>query len=409
MPEMKNFDDYGNKLYLTPECLDNYLDGVGRVVKYNRVTKRLEVSGMQEEDQESLETHLAALIYSELQGRFRGVTMQNVQAYLGILAARYAYNPVLGLIDRYRWDGVDRLPELHAILGLKEDDTLSRTLLHKWLLQCLTLQYNTPDRPFGADGVLVLTGPQGIGKTSFFRRLAMLPFFFKEGAAIDFRDKDSYIRATACWICELGELESTLRRDVEKLKAFLTQTTDEYRLPYARADSHNVRRTSFCGTCNSEEFLIDTTGNRRFWSISVEKIDLEALRQFPSIMLWAQIREELRQTGSDGSPDLTAFRLTKEEQAQLAARNYHHEKKLKAQDEIEDILGETNTPYYTVVWEDMTVSEFKGHNIDMLRPYSVSQIGKALDKLGIPATVKKVGNKTKRLRLLPRHQYHGQH
>lgn len=407
MTEMPYFDAQGNRLFLTPELLDRYLDSIDCVVKYNQITKQLDVSGMEDENQESLEANLPAILFARLQGQFRGVTMQSVQSYLDILATRYAYNPVLGLLGFYRWDGVDRLPELHRILGLKEDDDLSRTLLHKWLLQCLALQYNTPDRPFGADGVLVLTGPQGIGKTSFFRKLAMLPCFFKEGAAIDFRDKDSYIRATACWICELGELESTLRRDVEKLKAFLTQPIDEYRLPYARANSRHVRRTSFCGTCNSEEFLIDTTGNRRFWSIPVENIDLGALRDFSPAKLWLQIREELTQ--SDGRLDLTAFRLTREEQKQLAARNIRHEKKLSAQDEIEDILSETDTPFYKVVREYMTVSEFKFKHMDELRSYSVNQIGKALDKLGVQATVQRVGQTTKRMRLLPKREYYSRH
>lgn len=398
-----NYDHYGNKKFLTPEELDKYLDLTERVVKFDEITKTISVGGMDFENREHLTANLPALLYSELQGQYKGCTMQSISAYLDIIASRYAYNPVTALLDDIRvWDGKDHLAYFYDVLGLAEDDTLSRTLLHKWLLQCIALQHNRFDWPFGADGVLVLTGAQGVGKTSFFRRLALIPEFFKEGVAIDFRDKDSYIRATSCWICELGELESTLRRDIEKLKAFLTQGMDEYRLPYGRAATRALRRTSFCGTCNSDEFLIDPSGNRRFWTVPVNKIDISAMTNEHVVQLWKQMQHEVAQNGNQ------CFRLTWEEQQQLAERNTGHEKKLRAQAEIEDILAQTDTPYYRIVTEYMTVSEFKSCHEDLLKGYSAEQIGKVLDKLGVKAKCRKIDGKIKRQRLLPRKEY-GKH
>lgn len=395
-----NYDFYGNKKYFTPKMLEAYLDSKLRVVKMNDITKQIDVGGMEEENAEYLLANLPALLYSELQGRYKGCTMHTVSAYLDILASRYAYNPVKMLLDDYyTWDGEDRLPALYDILGIGENDSFSRVLIHKWLRQCIALQYNEFDRPFGADGVLVLMGPQGIGKTSFFRKLALVPDFFKEGVTIDFRDKDTFIRATSCWICELGELESTLRKDVEKLKAFITQSLDEYRLPYARSSVRTLRRTSLCGTCNSDEFLIDRSGNRRFWSVPVTRIDLDALESFDAVQLWKQIQAQVLREG------VQSFRLTAEEQRQLAERNTRHEKKLKAQAEIEDILNDTTTRYYRVVTEYMTVSQFKEYHSDMLRSYTVQQIGQVLDRLGYPTELKKIDGKKKRLRLLPRREY----
>ena len=77
-----------------------------------------------------------------------------------------------------------------------------------------------------------------------------------------------------------------------------------------------------CGTCNSDEFLIDNTGNRRFLTVRIDKIDLDRLRDFNAVQLWKQIEQMALN-------DIQGFRLTQAEQKQLAERNANHEKNLK--------------------------------------------------------------------------------
>ena len=112
------------------------------------------------------------------------------------------------------------LKQLYKILGIDDDDKLSRTLVYKWLLQALSLAFNDELHPFGADGILVLQGEQGIGKTSFVRKIGVWPELTKTGLYVDSRDKDTTRRITSAWISELGELESSLRSDLERFKAF---------------------------------------------------------------------------------------------------------------------------------------------------------------------------------------------
>lgn len=189
---------------------------------------------------------------------------------LGVLAGKHRYNPVeVMLKNAPAWDGVDRVEQLYKILCI-EDDELSKTLLHKWLWQCYSMAHNDTKYPFGADGLLVLQGKQGIGKTSFVRKIGVLPELVKLGQYLDSRDKDTIRRCTSCWICEWGEIETTLRSDLERLKAFITAEIDEYRLPYGRTDQTLCRRTSLIATCRDLRRQINDAADLA--KIEVEKL-----------------------------------------------------------------------------------------------------------------------------------------
>lgn len=381
---------------LTPENLSEWLDKHGISIGYDEIGKKLVVGGLWNENPEQLEANLPALLFSKIQTEFQRCTLQTVQAYISIIASRNVVNPAKSIVEPVEWDGVSRLPEVFAILGISGDE-LSETLVKKWLIQCISLLYNSVASPFGADGVLVLVGRQGVGKTCFFRRLAVESNLFGEGKCLNFSDKDTLVHATGYWLTELGEIESTTKGDREKLKAFITSTVDEYRRPYARGSTKALRRTSFCGSANSADFLTDQTGNRRFWTVAVEKIDLDRLDKLNVLQLWAEIK-----ILSDA--DRQAFRLTPEEREKLANRNSDHTQFLPAEAECADLLADVSCSAYRVEWVLQSVTDFKERN-SVLKNYSVRTIGLALDKLGVKADVRKVNGKTTRARLLPRRIY----
>lgn len=226
------------------------------------------------------------------------------------------------------------LAELAEIAGIAEDETAC-LYLRKWLHQSVAMALNDDTDPYGADGVLVIQNPQGAGKTLLFSKLALYADWFAEGISIDLDKKDSVIQATGCWIAELGELDSTLKREQLSLKAFITSHTDTYRQPYARAATRKPRRTSFCATVNPTEFLNDETGSRRWWVIRPSRIDIDHLKGLSRewvCQLWAQVYSQLY------LPNPQGFRLTEDERKKLTADNEQFSKPLPGETEIPDKL-----------------------------------------------------------------------
>ena len=382
---------------LTLELLNGFLKEMGVSVRYNVISKEVQIDGVPSEfNPETLAADVHIILHDQLKREFK-CNKDQVADLLNVISGVNRFNPVLEMLSRTEWDHKDRLPDLFDILYLPDGDSLSRILIAKWLMQGVAMARNQLRGAYGADGVLVLNGGQGIGKTTLVKKLGMQPDLYKLGQWLDTKDKDTFRRCTSAWIVELGELETTLRSDLERLKAFITAERDEYRLPYARADQVLARRTSLIATCNTGRFLIDPTGSRRFWTVPLEKINLDRLEELDVLQLWKQAEASL-------DLDAQGFRLTKLEQEALCKRNAAHEKPLKAQMEIEDIFFESRSAPGDYVWEDMTLSDFKNEYIS-LRGYSVEQISKALDKLGVSSRrVQKDGSR-KRFRTLPRRRY----
>ena len=385
-----------NRPSLYMATLEEFLQENHISVRYNQITHDVEITGVSDEyNPETLNDDLCVILHDQLKQDFK-CNKNLVGDLLGVISGKHRYNPALDLISSVQWDGVQRMEAVYKLLHIPVVDWLSRALIWKWFLQGVSLLENDPRHPFGADGILVFVGPQGCGKTSFCSAVGVRPDLVKLGQYIDNRDKDTTRRCVSAWIVELGEIETTLRSDLERLKAFLTAERDEYRLPYGRADQLHARRTSFIATCNSERFLIDPTGSRRFWTVPIEKIDLDELRRFDFLQVWAEAK-----VYAEAHPQ--GFRLTPEEQAALAQRNTQHEKPLKAQLEVEDIISRAESvPGYEWRWE--TVSAFK-MEYETLRSYSVEQIGKALEKVGILPEQKRINGSPKKVRELPFPKY----
>jgi putative DNA primase/helicase len=284
----------GKKPISTIRNLEAILDRVGAVVRYNVIRKSQEWSIPGEVTSMDNQMNVIFARILDLCNRF-GMSTKQIKDFLLYLSDKNQYNPVTVWIESKPWDGKSRLGELFATIKAKGEDTdpkvksLKATLIRRWLVSAVAAAF----RPKGvsAHGVLVLQGDQYIGKTKWFKSLVPEELgVIAEGKSLNPADKDSVKQVISYWLVELGELDATFRKsDIAQLKAFLTRDHDMIRLPYAPAESLYARRTVFFGSVNPDQYLADTSGNRRYWTISCTEIDHSHSLDMQQV--WAEVYE----------------------------------------------------------------------------------------------------------------------
>lgn len=293
------------------------LEANGVVARYNVVKRRTELvvpwlyGTTENADAVSL-THILSLA-----SRY-GMPTGLVPAAIEALADENSYSPVADWIASRKWDGTDRLQSMCDTLTPRDGYPLELrdVLVRKWLLSAVAAATLTAG--FRTRGVLTLQGRQGLGKTSWGLSLIdddrLRESVMKVDLHIDPSNKDSLIVAVEHWICELGEIESSFKRDVSRLKGFLTAGSDKLRRPYARVAAEYQRRTVFYASVNASDFLVDETGNTRFWTIPCVAIDWR--HGIDVQQVFAQCSELLK-NGAE-------WWLTSEEEAMLERENDRH-------------------------------------------------------------------------------------
>ena len=282
-----NLNDEGYPLCTLPNFYV-LMDKLNYSVRYNVIKKAIELlipnSAFTRDNRDN-----AAISHVLSECEIVRMPTKHVAQFLITLADKNQYNPVATWIESAAWDGVSRLDDFYATVRVPAGgEKMKRKLMRKWLIQAVAAAFS-PDGIAG-QGILTFVGPQNIGKTTWFQRLAPAHLdAVLTGHTLDMRSKDSIFIALSYWIVELGELDATFSKsEISALKSFTTQAMDKLRRPYAATESNFGRRTVFGGTVNESQYLSDPTGNRRFWSIEVDGFDLDS--GIDMQQLWAEVK-----------------------------------------------------------------------------------------------------------------------
>ena len=197
------------------------------------------------------------------------------------VASENPFNPLQDYLNGLDWDGIKRVDTwLVDYLGA-EDKEFVRAVGRKFLVSAVARVMQPGCK---VDTMLVLEGEQGIGKSQTLQALAE-PWVLEELS--DMKSKDCKQEIQGQWFVEVSELDAMKRNEIETVKAFITKQKDTFRPSYGRFAKEHPRQCVLIGTTNSDAYLRDHTGNRRFWPVRCGSADLVALRQSRQ-QLWAE-------------------------------------------------------------------------------------------------------------------------
>lgn len=188
-------------------------------------------------------------------------------------ANRHSFHRVREYLRGLEWDGEKRMDSLFIDYLGAEDTEYTRTVTRKMLIAGVG-RVMKPGLKF--DNMVVLEGPQGIGKSYILKKLGKQWF---SDSLDSVQGKEAYEQLRGVWICEMGELAALKKSEIEPIKQFISKQVDLYRVAYGKRLSEFPRQCIFVGTTNEATFLRDHTGNRRFWPV-------RCAQQEPTKSLW---------------------------------------------------------------------------------------------------------------------------
>lgn len=204
--------------------------------------------------------------------RLPKINLAIVQAAVGHAARRNARNSLTDWLSSLKWDGVERLETwISDCLGCELTDytmAVSRNFPLSMVARAFVPGCQVDSMP-------VLEGRQGRGKSSF---LSIFGAPWYVALPVAFGDKDFLQAIQGNWLIEIPDMTGFSRREHTQILATITIRTDVYRPSYGRRTVSHPRSAVFAATSETDDYLQDARGRRRYWPVRCGAIDLDTLR-----------------------------------------------------------------------------------------------------------------------------------
>ena len=237
-----------------------------------------------------------AQLISYVDTHYGNFSARNYDIAVTKVADDRAYHPIREFIESLpEWDKVPRVDTLLVDYLGAGDTAYVRAVTRKTLCAAIS-RVLRPGCKF--DSMLVLNGPQGVGKSTLIAKLA--GEWFSDSLNLgDTKDKTAAEKLQGYWILEIGELAGLKKAEVETLRSFLSRQNDIYRAAFGKRATPHLRQCVFFGTTNAESgYLRDITGNRRFWPVKTPgsgKKQSWNLTHEEILQIWAEALVYVRQ------------------------------------------------------------------------------------------------------------------
>lgn len=200
---------------------------------------------------------------SYIEKRYNITSISKISDAVALAMLNCSRHPVREYLQGLVWDGTPRADTLFIDYLGAEDTEYVRTVTRKALIGAVARIMQPGCKH---DHILVLVGPQGSRKSTTLAKLGKSWF---SDSLYTVQGKEAYEALQGFWIIEMGEMAATRKAELESIKQFVSKQTDSFRAAYARRTQERPRQCAFFGTTNDDEFLRDSTGNRRFWPVTV--------------------------------------------------------------------------------------------------------------------------------------------
>ena len=274
--------------------------------RYDRFAEKLYYRDAPAED------HLDTRINIDIERRYNiAPRTTTVQEAVVTLAKESSFHPVKDYLEQQEkaWDGVSRLGELFRMgFGAMGDAGYLEDAATKF---CIGAVARIFDPGCKMDNMIVITGGQGIGKSTAFSILARGWF---ADSPLSIGDKDAFMQMAGKWFYELSELDSFRKAENTRIKAFLSSRFDTFRPPFGRHVVERPRQTVIVGTTNEDQFLNDPTGSRRFVPVRATRVDIawlaanrdqlwgEAVTRYRAGEIWYYAGENAERLARESAP-----------------------------------------------------------------------------------------------------------
>ena len=219
------------------------------IFRYNVVSNKAEFKLVKDPDAPFVEMRdfdynsiLRDLKYADLQCSMSTLRM--------ILASKFMveYDPYIEYtVNLPEYDGQTDYIEQLADTVATGNQVFWRRAFKKWFV-AMAASWMQPE--VVNHTALIMSGEQGIGKTTWLGNLIPTPL-------------RKYVYAGMV----------NVSRNLDALKELITKRDIHIRRAYAFTHEHYTRRASFAGSINNKDFLHDITGNRRFLCFEAKQID----------------------------------------------------------------------------------------------------------------------------------------
>lgn len=287
-----------------------------------------------------------------------------------LVASENAYHPVREYLNGIPIvDGAYLEHAATSVFG--RESALETAYLRRFLIAAVRRVLHPGTK---VDNMLVLAGPQGVGKSTFVRELFGPEWTAEDLPALDKKDAVEVLRGK--WAIEVAELDKILRTEAETAKAFLSRCVDTFRPSYGRSPIDRARECVFVGTTNRDDILRDATGSRRYWIVKSDTVDLAWVRSHRD-QLWAAALDLVRK----GEPHW----LTLEEDAMRESAAKDWEERDPWHEKIVEFLAGKKSVSVDEVWKHI------GGMTEGLGRREQVRITDTLRRLGCVNTVETVG------------------